>query len=198
MIRCLGAAVGEEMSRDPSNLAATVVGIAVLTVVAGAAWFGVGANGAPPNPSLAANGVNTTPERIRVHVSGAVANPGVVEVLDDAIVADAVVAAGGAIAAADLTSINLAAPVRAGERIVVPDVSQHVQGATSGGDGGIDVNSATAAQLEELPGVGPVLAQRIVDVRSERGPFDSVEDLLDVPGIGEAKLSQMRDAISYP
>jgi competence protein ComEA len=198
VIRCLGAAVGEEMSRDPSNLAATVVGIAVLTVIAGAAWFGIGADGAPPNPSPPANGADTTPERIRVHVSGAVANPGVVEVFADAIVADAVVAAGGAVVTADLTSINLAALVRAGERIVVPDLSQHVQGATSGGEGGVDVNTATAVQLEELPGVGPVLAQRIVDVRSERGPFQSVEDLLDVPGIGEAKLTQMRDAISYP
>jgi competence protein ComEA len=81
---------------------------------------------------------------------------------------------------------------------VVPDLSQHVRGVASGGEDGIDINTATATQLEELPGVGPVLAQRIVDVRSERGPFLAVEDLLDVPGIGEAKLSQMRDAISYP
>ncbi len=186
------------MSRDPSNLAVTVIGVAVLTVIAGAAWFGIGTDVAPPKPSYTADTSELTSETIRIHVSGAVADPGVVEVFAGAMVADAVVAAGGAIASADLASINLAAPLRTGERIVVPDLSQHVPGAASSGKDGIDVNSATAAQLEDLPGVGPVLAQRIVDVRSERGPFLSVEDLLDVPGIGEAKLSQMRDAISYP
>jgi competence protein ComEA len=198
VIRCSGAAVGEVMSRDPSNLAVSVVGVAVLTVIAGVAWFGVGADGAPPISSNAASNADPTPGTIRIHVSGAVTDPGVVQVAADAIVADAVVAAGGAVATADLASINLAAPLRAGERIVVPDLSQHVQGVASGGEDGIDINTATATQLEELPGVGPVLAQRIVDVRSERGPFLAVEDLLDVSGIGEAKLSQMRDAISYP
>jgi competence protein ComEA len=186
------------MSRDPSNLAVTVMGVAVLTVIAGVAWFGIGSDTAPPNPSQAGGLENSALQTIRVHVSGAVVAPGVVELSRDEIVADAVVAAGGAVAAADLTAINLAASLREGERIVVPDLADDVTGFVSNGDGGMDVNVATAAQLEALPGVGPVLAQRIVEFRTERGPFLAVEDLLDVPGIGEAKLSQMRDSISSP
>lgn len=186
------------MPRDPSNLAVTVTGVAVLVVIGGVAWFGLGDEvTAPlsPNPAVAQDTATTA---IRVHVSGAVASPGVVELFPDAIVADAVRAAGGALRGADLASINLAGDVRAGERIVVPEIETK-NGAVSGSvDEGINLNSATAAQLEDLPGVGPVLADRIVGHRTERGPFHTVEDLLDVPGIGEAKLAQMRDSISYP
>jgi competence protein ComEA len=198
VIGCLGAAVGARMARDPSNLAVTVTGVAVLVVVAGAAWFGLGSEEAPPAPGQVASSQEPDSQPIRVHVSGAVAAPGVVQLLADAIVADAVAAAGGAVETADLTSINLAAPLRAGERIIVPDTSHRGAGAVHDVQVGVDLNAATASELEALPGVGPVLAGRIVAFRTERGPFLSVEDLLDVPGIGESKLSQMRDSIGYP
>ena len=198
MIGCLGAAVGVRMARDPSNLAVTVTGVAVLVVVAGAAWFGFGSEEVPPASGQVVSAQEPDSQTIRVHVSGAVTAPGVVQLLADAIVADAVAAAGGAVETADLTSINLAAPLRSGERIIVPDTSHRDAGTVHDVEEGVDLNAATASELEALPGVGPVLAGRIVAFRAERGPFLSVEDLLDVPGIGESKLSQMRDSIGYP
>jgi competence protein ComEA len=186
------------MERDPSNLAVTVAGVAVLVVIAGVVWFGLGDEKAPPVPIRSVTSQEPDTQTIRVHISGAVVAPGVVQLRSDAIVADAVAAAGGAVETADLTSINLAATLRAGERIVVPDSLHQGAGIVHGFEEGVDLNAATASELESLPGVGPVLAERIVAFRTERGPFLAVEDLLDVPGIGESKLSQMRDAITYP
>ena len=138
---------------------------------------------------------------IRVHVAGWVASPGVVSVPDDALVADAVAAAGGLRAGAFADAINLAAPVSAGAQIVVPgpDGSGATnEGAPGGGGGPISINHANASDLESLPGVGPVLAARIVAHRDRNGPFETVEDLLEVPGIGEAKLAALRDLITVP
>ena len=131
-----------------------------------------------------------------MHVSGAVLNPGVVKVPPRSRVLDVVVSAGGATHSADLTRINLAATVRDGERVVVP-LAGEIE-SESAMDVGVDINAGSAVGLEELPGVGPVLAARIVAYREEHGLFDAVEDLLDVPGIGEAKLAAMRDSISAP
>jgi competence protein ComEA len=186
------------MARDPSNLAVTVTGVAVLIVIGGIAWFGLGADVSEPSFAEAAPVQGLESTAMRVHVSGAVASPGVVELHSGSIVADAVSAAGGALRDADLASINLAAPVRPGERIVVPSSQIGASGASLPVDSGVDLNAASRSELEELPGVGPVLAKRIVAHRIERGPFLTVEDLLDVPGIGEAKLAQMRDSISHP
>jgi competence protein ComEA len=95
--------------------------------------------------------------------------------------------------------LNLAANVRDAEHIHVPAVDE---GNRSGGsiesEMGVDLNQADAAGLEVLPGVGPVLAQRIVEYRETNGPFGTIEDLLDVPGIGEAKLEGLRDAAKPP
>ena len=115
----------------------------------------------------------------------------------DARVADAIVAAGGATDDAELGALNLAAAVGDGSRLVVPSRSEALLGAVAG-DGLVRLNAATAADLEGLPGVGPVLAQRIVAHRSDYGPFEAVEDLLDVPGIGEAKLAAIRDLVIVP
>lgn len=189
---------GDEMDRSQTNFAVTVAGVALLAVAGGAIWFGIGDVQEAPNPVL--DTASELPESltIRVHVSGAVVAPAVVELAVGAIVADAVAAVGGATRSADLASINLAATVRAGERVIVPELLPH--GAAGGSDAapGIDLNTATASDLEALPGVGPVLAERIVALRNDRGPFLTVEDLLDVPGIGEAKLALMRDAIARP
>ncbi len=192
------AAVHGNMTRDPSNLAVTVTGVAVLAVIGGVVWFGLGADEYAPLPQVATATDSLPMETIQVHVSGSVASPGVVELHSNAIVADAVRAAGGALSTADLASINLAARVRTGERIVVPDTDQRTTEGIVATDAGIDLNTASASRLETLPGVGPVLAERIVTHRVERGSFLTIEDLLDVPGIGEAKLSQMRDSIAYP
>lgn len=140
-----------------------------------------------------------TPEPIRVHVSGAVRLPGVVSLADGAIVLDALAAAGGPLAEADLSSLNLAAEVHGGRRIHVP--LQGEATATPGSPeattsaGRLNVNTATAPELERLPGIGPVLASTIITYRESHGPFRSVDDLLKVPGIGPARLSQIRDLI---
>jgi competence protein ComEA len=144
-----------------------------------------------------------------VAAAGAVAAPGVQRLPVGARVVDAVDAAGGASPDADLGRINLAAVLTDGQQVYVlrpGETPPAVVGATDGapGDGGgpdgaggagglINVNSASAAQLEELPGVGPATAEAIIAHRDQNGPFASVDELLDVRGIGEAKLEQLRD-----
>lgn len=133
---------------------------------------------------------------LSVHVAGWVVSPGVVTVAEGAIVADAVAAAGGLRSGARSDLLNLAATIAHGEQVVVPGPGEDVPAAVL--DGLIAINSATAADLEGLPGVGPVLAERIEAFRATNGPFSEVEDLLQVPGIGEAKLASMRDLIRVP
>ena len=113
-------------------------------------------------------------------------------------VADALAAAGGASADADLSRLNLAAAIRDGDLITVPTVAGR-DGSTEHPEAdGVDINRSSASELERLPGVGPVLAERIVAYRDDYGHFTQIEDLLDVPGIGEAKLAGMRDDIISP
>lgn len=143
-----------------------------------------------------------------VHVAGAVRRPGLVELSGGARVSDAVEAAGGATQKADLTSVNLARPVVDGEQLLVLRRGQAggpVAGAAgpaggAGGPGGpagapIDLNTATLQQLDGLPGVGPVLAQRIIDWRTEHGRFATVDELTEVSGIGERTLADLRSAV---
>lgn len=144
-----------------------------------------------PSPTPAAVPVAT----LTVHVAGAVVDPGLVTVAEGARVADAIAAAGGATRGADLGGVNLAATVTDGMQLTVP-----VLGAVSGGpsagatDGLVDVNRAGVEELMRLDGVGEVLARRIIAHREANGPFETVEDLLDVAGIGEGKLAAIRDA----
>lgn len=139
---------------------------------------------------------------LTVHVSGWVVSPGVVVVAEGSIVAEAVAAAGGARSGALLDRINLSRPVEDGELIEVPGPESSdpdLVGSPVGSvDGLVSINRATATELETLPGVGPVLAGRIVQHREDHGHFDTVEDLLDVTGIGEAKLASIRDLIKVP
>ncbi len=134
---------------------------------------------------------------IPVHVSGAVANPGVVWINEGALIADAIALAGGALLAANLNEINLAYPVAEGDHIEVPGLSAAGQSA-KGDDGLIDINQADGSELEGLPGVGPVLAARIVAYREEIGRFEAIEDLLEVSGIGESILASLRDFVRPP
>ena len=133
-----------------------------------------------------------------MHVSGEVAEPGLVEVDAEARVADAVARAGGSTRNADLGLVNLAAELHDGQQIVIPEVGAGVPGGGVAVDGMIHINSATPSELEQLPGVGPVLAGRIAAYRDENGPFATVEDLLDVSGIGEGKLETLRDSVALP
>lgn len=150
---------------------------------------------------------------VSVHVVGAVSRPGVIDLPASSRVEDAVDAAGGALAEADIDSLNLARVLVDGEQIRVPRVGDDpaavaAQGggpaggpagdAVGGASGGglIDLNTADAQQLETLPGVGPVTAQSIIDHRETVGGFASVDDLLDVTGIGDATLSRIRDSVT--
>lgn len=171
--------------------------LALAVAVGAGAWYG--SRGDPPVPVDAGAGVSytTVAETIVVHISGAVLRPGLVTIPSSARIADAVAAAGGAEPGADLGGLNLAAPVRDGDQVVVPLFGEAPLTNSDSG-GGIDLNHSSATELEALPGVGPVLAARIVAFRESNGPFNAVEDLLDVGGIGEAKLGAMRDAIEAP
>lgn len=173
---------------------------ALLAVVAVAVGGLMGRLALPGTPTATTPEVpvesSTDVETVRVHVSGMVVAPGVVDVAPDAIVADAIDAAGGLLPEARVGQINLAAPVTEGAQIVVPGPGGQREGSgSSQEDGVLSINAATASDLESLPGVGPVLAERIVAFREENGGFEVIEDLLEVPGIGEAKLAAMRDRV---
>jgi competence protein ComEA len=140
-----------------------------------------------------------------VHVAGAVRRPGLVKVPAGARVAEAVLRAGGPGRKADLTGVNLAAQVEDGQQVVVP-VAGAVTGATPGGGEGSaaapgsaavkpSVGSATVEQLDEIDGIGPTLAERIVEYRTKNGGFSSLDELDEVDGIGEARLKTLHEAL---
>jgi len=136
---------------------------------------------------------------ILVDVAGWVRRPGVYEFHDGDRVIDAIEAAGGARRGAALDALNLAAPLADGTQILVPrrQASGPVGSVGSGATPSkVNINAASAAELEALPGVGEVIAQRIVDYRTANGPFGSVDDLLDVSGIGEVTLENIRDLVT--
>ena len=172
--------------------------LAALAVAAVAASLWYGQSSPDPAPLLVATSVVGEESSITVHVSGQVAAPGLVEVDAGARVADAVAGAGGSTRNADLALVNLAAPLLDGQQIVIPEIGDALVGGGVASDGRIHINSATAGELEQLPGVGPVLAGRIASYRDENGPFATVEDLLNVPGIGEGKLETLRDSVAVP
>jgi len=135
-----------------------------------------------------------------VHVVGAVRRPGLYRLREGARVADAVARAGGAARNADLAALNLAAPLVDGTQVLVPPrlaeaAAPSASAATAGGHRP-SLSSATAEELDQLPGVGPVTAQRIIDYRTAHGPFRSVDDLDAVPGIGPARIEQLRDLVT--
>jgi competence protein ComEA len=134
-----------------------------------------------------------------VHVVGAVHRPGLYRFAARSRVADAVARAGGPTRRADLTLINLAAPLADGTQVVVPLKAQAAPGGAAPGSaaaptGPVHLNVATLEQLDALPGVGPVTAQKILDYREQHGAFSSLEELDAIPGIGPARIEQLRDA----
>ena len=149
----------------------------------------------------------TSARSLVVAISGKVRRPGVVTVPAGARVIDVLKAAGGPLPGADIGMLNLARKVADGELVTVGVPAAAPAGSGSAGEapppgdaaGGptapIDLNTATLAELDTLPGVGPVLAQRILDWRTEHGQFATVDQLSDVPGIGDARLAQLRDLV---
>jgi competence protein ComEA len=135
-----------------------------------------------------------------VHVAGEVRRPGLYRLRDGARIADAVRRSGGALRGADLTAVNLAAPLVDGIQILVPAkaTSSPSSGSADTGfpTGPVSLSSATVEELDVLPGVGPITAQKIVDYRTEHGPFAAVDDLDAVPGIGPTRIEQLRDLVT--
>ena len=146
---------------------------------------------------------------VYVDVDGAVARPGVYRLKDGARVSQAIDAAGGLTAEADVTGLNRASKVTDGQKIYVPTVGEQQTALAAGGaEGGaatvsgagtssglVNINTASAAELQTLSGIGPSMAQSIIDERTQNGAFASVDDLMRVSGIGEKKLAKIKDCI---
>jgi competence protein ComEA len=206
-----------------------IVVLVVVAVVAGVAWYRIGVGGASAGEAPAARptrtsattsegdgpaGTSTTvpssSARLVVHVAGAVAHPGVVELAAGARVIDAVEAVGGAVADGDLDRLNLAAKVVDGQRVYVARAGEADPGVAGGGDpaggtagdapgaagGKVNLNTATQAQLEELPGIGPTYAQSIIAERQRRGGFKSVNELRSVRGIGDKRFAELAPLVT--
>lgn len=179
--------------------------VAVLVVGLGARYL----SGQEAEPRAQASGARSGGVRVErerpaaatVHVAGAVRRPGVYRMRPGARVNDAVRRAGGATASADLAAVNLAAKVEDGRQVIVPQVAAAVGavgavgGATVAPGQPLNLNTATLEQLDTLDGVGPATAQKILDFREEQGGFGSVEDLGQVPGIGEKRLAALREKV---
>ncbi len=155
----------------------------------------------PPDPGASATGASAG--RVVVDVVGAVRQPGLYRLPQGSRIADAVARAGGAIGKAELAQVNLAAPLADGEQVVVPKRGAAGAVAPSGAGAGagagppapVQLSTATLEQLETLPGIGPVMAQKILDYRTKHGAFSSVDELDAVSGIGPKRLDQLRDLV---
>lgn len=184
-----------------------LVALALLVVLA-VAGKRLASTGAAESPSASAPAelaplaaTSAARPRLVVHVVGAVRHPGLYRLRDGARIADAVGRAGGAARAADLSALNLAAPLADGAQVLVPRRQQggpppDAAPAGTGTGPPLSLASATVEQLDELPGVGPVTAQKIVDYRTANGPFGSIDELDEIPGIGPARIEQIRDLVT--
>lgn len=151
--------------------------------------------------------------KIIVHITGEVKNTGILVLKEEARIADAIESAGGATEEADLNKINLAYTLKDGQKIYIPNKEdeENIAYITEGsrnnvsvenGDESemkekikININTASQAELEELPGIGEAIASRIIEYREENGTFNKIEDLLNVKGIGDAKLAEIKEYV---
>ena len=177
--------------------------LAVALALALVAWrVGAGGGGGQPAPAAAgtAPAEVTAPDDPKglVHVAGAVRRPGVYEIGPGARVIEVIKRAGGPTRRADMAALNLAATLQDGQQVLVPARVTAGQAAPAAGaapGGPVRLSSATAADLDALDGIGPTLAARIVEWRTAHGGFASVDQLLDVPGIGPGRLESLRDQV---
>jgi competence protein ComEA len=199
---------------DPGRYGARslwIAGLLAALLLAGWTWLdrprvdpvdGAPAVSSVPPPTPPVGEVAETSATVVVSVVGQVTSPGLVTLPTGSRVADAIEAAGGLLPEADPASVNLAAVVADGEQLAVGLPAAIVAGggqpgsAGPGGGGLLDLNTAGVAELDALPGIGPVLAQRIVEYRSRQGPFRSVEELDDVPGIGPAIAAELAELVT--
>lgn len=183
--------------RISASHAATLVAVLLFAAVIAAVTLSQTSASTIPEstaPQVAVSSTNPSPSPvlIRVHVIGQVVEPGVVELEQGAIVADAIEAAGGLTSDADPAQLNLAAKLADGDQVSIGTTASpagEVNGSSAGGNsdaqGLVNINTASAAELEELPGIGPVLAQAIVTWREDNGSFSDVSQLQEVSGIGQ-------------
>jgi competence protein ComEA len=172
--------------------------LAVMLLLA-TRWVGHSGPMAPPAaaPVPVRAGPAARP-KVVVHVAGAVRRPGLYRLADGSRVADALERAGGPTRKANLEAVNLAAPLADGQQVLVPRSVPVTAGASAnstGPVGPVSLSAATIEQLDSLPGVGPVTAQKIIDYRTAHGAFRSVEELDSVPGIGPARIDALRDLV---
>jgi len=180
-------------------LAAGVLALLVL-VVAGKVLLRPARPVVPPPVRVSAAASHAPAPMLFVNVVGAVRRPGLYQLKDGARVADAVSRAGGPTPKAQIELVNLAARIADGEQIVVPRRGFASPSASASGGavaaGPVHLNSATLEQLDALPGVGPVTAQKILDYRQQHGAFGSVDELDAIAGIGPARLEQLRGLVA--
>jgi competence protein ComEA len=182
-------------------------GLAALAVLVLGGWYlsrgGAGEATAAP-PIKVADGGGGGGGAVVVHVAGAVRNAGVYRLRAGARVNDALARAGGATPRADLSQVNLAAKVEDGRQVLVPRRVATPAAAPAAPTGtaapgqptvAVNLNTATLEQLDTLPGVGPATAQKILDYREQHGGFGSVDELGEVPGIGDVRLAALRDLV---
>src|SRR3954449_4621630 len=194
--------------RDPRKFAAW--GAAALALVLLTAWYlarsrpADSASASPVATIAVAQDDGESGGRLIVDVAGAVRKPGVYRMASGARVEDALKRAGGATERADLSQINRAAKLEDGRQVLVPAKPSRTAPAAASAPGGADaaapappvnLNTATLEQLDTLDGVGPATAQKILDYRTEHGGFGSVEELDQIPGIGEKRLAALRDHV---
>ena len=172
-----------------------VVAVLVVLVAGYLAWRSRPHAEPVPVPSVAVSGTGTPSGLIVVAVQGRVVHPGLYRLPPGSRVADALAAAGGALPGVDLSFVNLARRLGDGELLLVGATPPPEQGGPAAG-GKVNLNTATLAQLDALPGVGPALAQRILDYRAQHDGFRSVDDLRHVSGIGDAKFAQLKDLVT--
>jgi competence protein ComEA len=188
-----------EIALDRRRLLLTGVVVLFVLVVAGKLLLRPARPAVPLPVRVAAPAGHASATTLFVNVVGAVRRPGLYRLREGSRVADAVARAGGPTQKAQIELLNLAARIADGEQIVVPRRGLGAAAAVPGGAaaaGPVHLNSATLEQLDALPGVGPVTAQKILDYRQQHGAFGSVDELDAIAGIGPARLEQLRGAVA--
>jgi competence protein ComEA len=177
-----------------------IAALLVCLTLAGRLAFHAGPQAESRSAPVAFRAERVPTRQLLVHVVGAVRDPGLYRLDEGSRIDDAIRAAGGAKPKADLELINLAAPVADGQQVVVPLRGRGTPVGAASGPGTppgerVHLNTATLEQLDSLPGVGPVTAQKILDYRTEHGAFASIDELDAVPGIGPARLADLKKVV---